>query len=114
MTPAEKLRAAAEKHRERPMSARRPWGREDKIALAVADWLDEIAARHAPSADRLELVLHYYSDEPCEICEDGGHLSTVCSGCYPTWDGMPGHSVYPCAETRRALPLADLILGAES
>ena len=39
----ERLRQAAAKHREGPMAARRPWVREDKIAMAVADWLEDEA-----------------------------------------------------------------------
>lgn len=79
------------------------------VALAVADWLDDIATRHSPSDEPVELCLHM--DEPCSVCEDGGHLVTVCEGCHPTWDGMDGHSVYPCLETKSALTVAHLYLG---
>ena len=99
------LRAEAETWEWRPRA----------IACGTAEWLDDIATRHAPSTDQLDLFLHHgYDDEECEVCESGGHPSTVCEGCFPSWEGMDGHVVYPCAETKRALALADLTLGAES
>ena len=84
------------------------------VALAVADWLDGVAAHHSPSDTPMPLCLHYDSDEECETCEDGGHPVTVCEGCFPTWEGMDGYSIYPCRETKAALAVADTILGGAS
>jgi hypothetical protein len=53
------------------------------VALAVADWLSDIATRHEPDPEPLDLMLHYDSDEECAECEQGnGHSSIVCKGCH--------------------------------
>lgn len=84
------------------------------VALAVADWLDDIATRHKASDDTLDLYLHYDSDEECEVCEGGGHPSTVCEGYFPSYEGMDGHCIYPCAETKAALAVAAAYLGTDA
>ena len=82
------------------------------VALAVADWLSDIATRHEPDPEPLDLMLHYDSDEECAECEQGnGHSSIVCKGCYPSWDGMEAHMVWPCAEARTAIAVARTYLG---
>lgn len=113
---AEILRRAATGLRDEWSGGNEPmgtaWHQERDFHLAVADWLDDIAKRHGPSTEPMELYLH--PEDPCEVCEDGGHLSTVCEGCYPTWDGMEAHNVYPCAETKAALIVARAYLGEQS
>ena len=86
------------------------------VALAVADWLDDIATRHAPNPEPVELVLHYDEDCPTGECEDPGYHDDciVCSGCYPSYEGMDGHALYPCRETVSALAVARVYLGRES
>lgn len=84
------------------------------VALAVADWLDDIATRHKASDYTLDLYLHYDSDGECETCEGGGHPSIVCEGCFPSYEGMDGHTVYPCAETKAALAVAAAYLGTDA
>lgn len=82
------------------------------VALAVADWLSDIATRHEPDPEPLDLMLHYDSDEECAECEQGnGHSSIVCKGCHPSWDGMEAHVVWPCAEARAAITVARTYLG---
>lgn len=74
------------------------------VALAVADWLDATAERHHPSESPVELYLH--TDESCAVCDEGGHECVVCDGCWPSWDGMDAHTVYPCHEAKAALAVA--------
>lgn len=83
------------------------------VALAVADWLDDIATRHAPDPDPADLVLHYEKECPTGECEDPGYHAgcIVCAGCYPAWEGMDGHSLYPCVEIKAALAVAEAIGG---
>lgn len=68
----------------------------DETAL-VAD----IRKRHTKSAEKIELMLHAFDGEECEECSEGdGHAVYVCDGCYPSWDGMDGHMIWPCTEIR--------------
>ena len=79
------------------------------FGLELADVLATLAEKHY-NAGREELVLH--PDDPCEVCEGaGGHEVDVCGGCYPMWEDLQAHAVYPCAEVRRVLTLARLIVG---
>jgi hypothetical protein len=80
--------------------------------LAVADWLEDIATRHAADPEPIELMLHWDEECPTGECVDGnGHESIVCKGCWPSWEGMDGHTLYPCSETRAALKVARAYLG---
>lgn len=98
-----RIRRAADQIRQDVLSLS-DWARP--FLLNTADWLDDVATRHARSKDTINLYLHYDSDEECGTCEDGGHECHVCEGCYPAWDGMDAHVVYPCAETKAALAVA--------
>lgn len=84
------------------------------VALAVATWLDSVAETHQPDPDPIELTLHPDEECPTGECEEYGHSSIVCRGCYPSWEDMPAHSVWPCAEFIRAEPVALTILGIAS
>lgn len=75
--------------------------------LALAEY---IFTRHAPDG-LAELMLHVDSDEPCAECDEGdGHEVEVCAGCWPTWDGMDAHSVWPCATYRAAALSVGVVL----
>jgi hypothetical protein len=83
------------------------------VALAVADWLEDIAERHKPDPEPADLTLHYEQECPTGECEDPGYHEgcIVCWGCYPSHDGMDGRTLYPCAETKAALAVANTYLG---
>jgi len=71
--------------------------------------IEQIEARHT-KGEPVELMLHHAGVEPCEKCSDGeGHLVPVCDGCYPTYDDMPGHAVWPCLEAKSAAALRALL-----
>jgi hypothetical protein len=87
---------------------------DPRLCEVLAAHLEDIAFRHS-EGESVELMLHYDSDEECEECEEGaGHLVAVCDGCYPTYDGMDGHAVWPCAEFRSVTAVASAILGEAS
>ena len=114
MSDIDLIREAAALMRERAEAATEggPRWETGPVALAVADWLSDIATRHEPDPEPLDLMLHYDSDEECAECEQGnGHSSIVCKGCHPSWDGMEAHVVWPCAEARAAITVARTYLG---
>ena len=84
---------------------------EDAFLMAVAAWLEDVGDRHKVDPEPAELVLHYEVECPTGECEDPGyHTVSVCWGCFPTYDGMEGRSLYPCTETKAALATAQAFL----
>ena len=99
-TPAARIAALREKVEDKQDTRLRR-----HVVPAVLDHLEGVFERHAAEPEQVELMLHYDGPE-CQECEDGGgHLSTVCSGCFPVWDGMDGHALWPCPDATAALAL---------
>lgn len=77
------------------------------VALAVADWLDDVAEKHRPEVDLL-------SPEDCEECPDGdciGHDTECCWICVGQWEEYATRVIYPCAVVTSALTVARAYLG---
>lgn len=68
----------------------------------LLDSIDAVLAIHTKSDETVELMLHVDADDSeCQDCESGsGHAVYVCDGCWPTWHGMDGHTVWPCPTAR--------------
>lgn len=90
--------------------------READAALIVAavnafasdtDALAAVLDRNAPEPEQVELMLHMHT--PCKVCDDGGHLMTVCKGCFPSYEGMDGHTVWPCPDALTAMSALGVI-----
>lgn len=81
---------------------------ERAVWYALGEHLHDIAERHQPDPEPMELVLHLNEDCPTGECVDPGYHDgcIVCRGCYPSYEGMDGHSLYPCVELRSAHSVA--------
>lgn len=75
-------------------------------ALAIAEWLDQVAQDHRP-----ELVDELYIDECGECVEDcNGHARLCCWSCTSTDDEHWTHVFYPCSVMGSAVRIAETYL----